>query len=692
MSFVFVLTCSVPCFYAKAASYEDELRSKGFPESYIQKLTQLHNKYPNWIFEPLITNMDWQYAVNGERNPHSDQLIQKCSLYDSSMYCTCSKCYVNGSYVVQEAGGWVSASEKAVEYYMDPRNWLSEEHIFQFESTAYDGTQTKAGVEAILYGTWMYDSLITYRTTSGSVKLYDSTTKYSDVIMKAANDSGMSAYYLASKIRQENGGANASASAVSGTVSPFQGIYNYYNIGAYTGASDGLAWAAGFLKLNSNSTLYSEYDSATGAVGGTATPIKSGQYMTWRANKGNYYYVRLYTESNGKYIEGASGYVLKAHCRTTYLGDTDSGLGRPWTNPYKAIYYGAKYIARSFKNQPSGYLQKFNVNPASSNPFTNEYMKNVAAASSEAVTTYNGYAKANILGITKKFVIPVFNNMPYEVVTTGLTLASLVDNNATLVWNGTYGASAYQVQILSNGQWVNYAAVPTPSLTIYGIAPNHSFTFRVQAIVPNGSSVIYGTFSNEVTVSTVIPKVTGVKASSGNNYVTLKWTPVQNASGYSVYIYDSSKKKYVYHKNVNGGSTGSVKLTKLKPNKTYKYKVLAYAMFNGTKYKGPRSSAVSIKTKNNVVTLNSAKSSKTKRITVKWAKVSGVSGYEIMWSTTSNFKRNFLSVKASSSKTSTTLKTAKSKKNYYVRVRAYKKTKSKTTYYPWSKTIKVKVK
>ncbi|MGN1328785.1 MAG: fibronectin type III domain-containing protein [Eubacterium sp.] len=683
---------SFPCS-AFAASYEDELRAKGFPESYVQKLTALHNKYPNWIFEPLITNIDWQTAVNGERSTHSKQLIQNIQIYDSSMFCDCTSCYVNGKYVVQESSNWVSASESAVKYYMDPRNWLDEQYIFQFESTSYDGTQTKEGVEAILDGTWMHDSLITYRTTGGDVKLYDSTTKYSDVIMKAANDSGMSAYYLASKIRQENGGATASASAVNGTVSPFQGIYNYFNIGAYSGASDGLAWAAGFLKLNNNSVLYSDYDSATGAVGGTETPIKAGQYMTWRANKGNYYYVRLYTEANGKYVEGNSGYVLKSDCRTTYLGDTNSGIGRPWTNPYKSIYYGAKYIARSFKTQTSGYLQKFNVNPASSNLYSNEYMKNVAAASSEAVTTYNGYAKANILGITKKFVIPVFNNMPEEIIVTGFNLSSLGDSYATLSWNSTYGATSYQVQMLSNGQWIDYSFVTEPTVTVYGLIPGQEYKFRVRAIVQNDVEIKYGTYTDEISVSTVPAKVTGVYATAGNDYVTLNWTPQQNVSGYSVYIYSTAKKKYRYYKNIDGAGTASIKLTGLKPNKTYKFKVLSYYLYNGEKYKGLRSDAVSIKTKNNVVSLSSAKSSKAKRITVKWKKVSGITGYEVMWSTSSDFKKNFLSVKVKgSSKTSTTLKTSQSKKTYYVRVRAYKTTNGKTTYFPWSSKIKLKVK
>ena len=59
-----------------AASYEQTLRDKGFPESYIPYLTALHNKYPNWVFEPLDTGLDWQTAVNGERSSHGKQLIQ----------------------------------------------------------------------------------------------------------------------------------------------------------------------------------------------------------------------------------------------------------------------------------------------------------------------------------------------------------------------------------------------------------------------------------------------------------------------------------------------------------------------------------------------------------------------------------------------------------------------------------------
>lgn len=44
---------------------------------------------------------------------------------------------------------------------MDPRNFLDENHIYMFEQLAYDSSsQTQAGVEAILQGSFMYKNNI----------------------------------------------------------------------------------------------------------------------------------------------------------------------------------------------------------------------------------------------------------------------------------------------------------------------------------------------------------------------------------------------------------------------------------------------------------------------------------------------------------------------------------------------------
>jgi len=227
--------------------FEENLYKAGFPASYVELLLELHKEYPEWEFIPFITGLTWEEAVNGEHTPHNKQLIEKS--VDSYLKCDCEKC--DG--VIQEASSWVSASKAAVEYYLDPRNFLTEKYIFQFESTAYSDTHTIAGIEAILDGTWMEDSYITYFDAEGKEQTYldknGKKVKYSSAIMTAAKDSKMSAYYLASKIVQEVGSSKSSyAGGSSGKNSPYNGIYNYYNIGAYTGAADGLNWANGYLK------------------------------------------------------------------------------------------------------------------------------------------------------------------------------------------------------------------------------------------------------------------------------------------------------------------------------------------------------------------------------------------------------------------------------------------------------------
>ena len=883
---------STETFTVQAADYAATLKNKGFPESYIDDLVALHNKHPKWIFEPLKTNLNFQTAVNGERKNHSSQLIEKLSGTSTSMYCDCSSCKKNGKYVIQEASNWVSASEKAVKYYMDPRNFLNEKGIFQFESTEYDGTQTKAGVESILKGTWMYNTPISYYNTAGSYVTLKSKITYSDSIMSSASRSGMSAYYLASKIRQENGGATASATAVKGTVSPFQGIYNYYNIGAYTGAMDGLAWAAGFLKLNKNATLYSSYDSSSKKAGGTKTSIKSGQYMTWRANCGNYFYVRLYNEGNG-YTEGKSGYVLKSDVRTTYMGDTGSGWGRPWYSPHLSILYGAKYIAQDFKTQNTGYLQKFNVTPKANTLYTHEYMANVAAAAAESATTYNAYKNANILDVTKTFYIPVFNNMPNDSTpnvgttpadVTGLTVTNADSKSITLSWKAVSGVTGYRIELYDNGKYsyygktsktsftvsgltsckgykirvkaykavsgtnyfsknwieVSYATRATrvsnfratasnsssitlgwnkksgatgysvykydtntkkyvlyktitgsnnTSLNVTGLKSNTKYQFKINAYLNYGSKTYNGYSSDALSASTkynvTVGNVTGhnvksadsksitlswkavsgvtgyrielydngkysyygktsktsftvsgltnckgykirvkaYKAVSGTNYfsnnwievsyatratrvsnfratgsnnsaIYLAWNKKSGATGYKIYKYDTSKKNYVLYQTVKGSNNTTLKISGLKNNTKYQFKIYAYLTYNGKTYNGYCSNAISASTKYNMVTVNSVSSSKTKQIAVKWNKaLYNCSGYQVMWSTTSNFSDNYKSVYVSGqNKLSTTLKTSQSKKYYYVRVRAYKTVNSKKTYCSWSAVKKIKVK
>lgn len=463
----------------QAGTVEDNLRAQGFSESYIEDLAALQKAHPNWKFVAFKTGLDFEDAVKGEL-----------------------------------AG--TPTTETNLRAYLDPRNWLNEKYIFQFESIKKsDAVQSVSSVNAILKKTWMANSKINYFDTQGISKTVTEVNTYADAMIKASNDTNMSANYIAAKIRQENGGATYSATAVCGTRPPFQGIFNYFNIGAYTTAMDGLAWAAGFLKANKDTVLYD----STNATASPIVTVSNGQRMTYVKEDGEYYRVTLYNElDNGKYEDKETGYILKSDVNTTYMGN----YGRPWTDPNKAIYYGAKYIANGYLTyQYTMYLQKFNVNAQSGNLYRHEYMTNVSGAASEGYHLYSGYSNAGLLNSAHTFYIPVFNNMPNDnsdVTTTVPTtttknytpakvkltsLTALKGHKIKAKWNKcSTSATGYQIYWAKDKKFKKVVAKTTTkgrskvTYTGKNFTKGKKYYVRIRAYKKAGGKTYYGPWSN----------------------------------------------------------------------------------------------------------------------------------------------------------------------------------------------------
>jgi len=112
--------------------------------------------------------------------------------------------------------GWVDASRAAVEYCMDPRNFLYKERIFQFETLSYDQKSNNLdAIEKILYGTEFYNRIVEYKNSLGVNIITDK--KYSELMLVSAIESRVSSYHLASRIKQEVG-PFLSHLSISGTV------------------------------------------------------------------------------------------------------------------------------------------------------------------------------------------------------------------------------------------------------------------------------------------------------------------------------------------------------------------------------------------------------------------------------------------------------------------------------------------
>ena len=463
----------------QAGTVEDNLRAQGFSESYIEDLAALQKAHPNWKFVAFKTGLDFDDAVKGEL-----------------------------------AG--TPTTETNLRAYLDPRNWLNEKYIFQFESIKKsDAVQSVSSVNAILKNTWMANSKINYFDTQGISKIVTEVNTYADAMIKASNYTNMSANYIAAKIRQENGGATYSATAVCGTRPPFQGIFNYFNIGAYTTAMDGLAWAAGFLKANKDTVLYD----GTNATASPIVTVSNGQRMTYVKEDGEYYRVTLYNElGNGKYEDKETGYILKSDVNTTYMGN----YGRPWTDPNKAIYYGAKYIANGYLTyQYTMYLQKFNVNAQSGNLYRHEYMTNVSGAASEGYHLYSGYSNAGLLNSAHTFYIPVFNNMPNDnsnITTTVPTtttknytpakvkltsLTALKGHKIKAKWNKcSTSATGYQIYWAKDKKFKKIVAKTTTkgrskvTYTGKNFTKGRKYYVRIRAYKKAGGKTYYGPWSN----------------------------------------------------------------------------------------------------------------------------------------------------------------------------------------------------
>lgn len=108
-------------------------------------------------------------------------------------------------------------------------------------------------------------------------------------------------------------------------------------------------------------------------------------------------------------------------------------------------------------------------------------------------------------------------------------------------------------------------------------------------------------------------------------------------------------------------------------------------------YKGTATASFKIKPKK--VGIRTAKSPKKKTVKVTWKKDSHCTGYQILLSTSKKFKagRKSVFVKRNTAG-ARTIKGLKSKKRYYIKIRAYKAVGNKKVYGRFSKTLTVKVK
>lgn len=340
-----------------------EISIAAFPESYKTGLRALHARYPNWVFQPLSINLDWNTVLFNET------LVGR-SLIESSVNDSWQSTYTKNdatlpgwtpsardaynwltdSYITYDGSRWVNTAPEYVAYSMDPRNFLSDTQVFQFLQLSYDSSsQNIETVQTMLTGTFMEAALI--KNFEGA------DVTYAQTIMDASNTYQVNPYFLVARMKQEillSDPPGQPCDIASGTYSGYEGYYNFYGIGATPDPTP--------------------KDSVVNAL---------------------------------KYAKGVN---KDGSVSTTYL--------RPWNSQYKAILGGAMWIENGYiaKGQDTLYFQRFHVIDYGEGLYWHQYMTSTQAPVSEALRLKVAYE--NLTHLPLSFKIPVYLNMPEQRVET----------------------------------------------------------------------------------------------------------------------------------------------------------------------------------------------------------------------------------------------------------------------------------
>ena len=178
----------------------DTSKYPGYKEA-IEKMIVAH---PNWNFELLYTGLNFSSAVYGEYSIHNANLVPASS--GSEWICP-----VCGTKTYDT--GWYGASDKAIAYYMDPRNFLNDSNVFQFlDANKYESTSVSLeGIQTNVNGTFLQN--------------------YANDINTACKNQGVNPYYVISRLIQENG-KNGSTTSKGMNGGDGKTYYNPFNIGA----------------------------------------------------------------------------------------------------------------------------------------------------------------------------------------------------------------------------------------------------------------------------------------------------------------------------------------------------------------------------------------------------------------------------------------------------------------------------
>ena len=248
-------------------------------------------------------------------------------------------------------------------------------------------------------------------------------------------------------------------------------------------------------------------------------------------------------------------------------------------------------------------------------------------------------------------------------------------SSVTLSWNNvkSTGYRVYKYNA-STKKWVSVLTTTKTTATVKNLKAGSKTIFAVKPYNKQNDKIAWAKSYTKITTYTRPANATGLKTTSKANSVTISWNKASGATGYRIYRYNPSTKKWDIQLKATSKTSATAK--SLTSGKNYIFAVKPYyntgnGIVWASKYTQIKTTTVPAKVKG--VKINETMDG----LKFTWTKVSGATGYNLLSYDASTKK--YTNIGAT---TTNSIKLAdyKGNKIYYFTVRAYK-TLDKKVYY-----------
>lgn len=199
----------------------------------------------------------------------------------------------------------------------------------------------------------------------------------------------------------------------------------------------------------------------------------------------------------------------------------------------------------------------------------------------------------------------------------------------------TRSAEAYKYQLVrydeANKKWISVGTTTKNSMILTNLSQNTTYKYKIRAYKYLNGKNYYSSYSPVFTYKTRADRVKNLKVSAYSaSTAIVTWDKLNGATGYIVYKYNTSTKKYDRLKTLTNVKSTNYRVTGLKSTSNYQIVVKAYTKETNGKTVYHNNSYVRVYTAPTMVKNFKAKSKTDSTITLTWDMTKGSSGYQIL--------------------------------------------------------------